>query len=98
MIDGLLRATLGALIVEGAEIREPSLDRAVVFQTPCLLPWLTARQNVGLALKKTGRDLQARVEHYFDLVGIRDAADQMPAALSLGTQQCVSLIRALSLE
>ena len=40
----------------------------------------------------------ARVEHYFDLVGIRDAADQLPAALSLGTQQCVSLVRALSLE
>ena len=96
MIAGLERATLGGVIVDGTEVREPSLDRAVVFQTPCLLPWLTARQNVELALGKKGRD--ARVEHYFDLVGIRDAADQMPAALSLGTQQCVSLVRALSLE
>jgi nitrate/nitrite transport system ATP-binding protein len=96
MIAGLERATFGGVIVDGQEVREPSLDRAVVFQTPCLLPWLTARQNVELALGKKGRD--ARVEHYFDLVGIRDAADQMPAALSLGTQQCVSLVRALSLE
>jgi nitrate ABC transporter ATP-binding subunit len=96
MIAGLLRATFGGVIVDGTEIREPSLDRAVVFQSPCLLPWLTARQNVELALGKTGRD--ARVDHYFDLVGIADAADQMPASLSLGTQQCVSLVRALSLE
>ena len=96
MIAGLERATLGGVIVDGTEIREPSLDRAVVFQTPCLLPWLTGRQNVELALGKKGRD--ARVERYFDLVGIRDAADQLPAALSLGTQQCVSMVRALSLE
>jgi nitrate ABC transporter ATP-binding subunit len=96
MIAGLERATLGGVIVDGTEIREPSLDRAVVFQTPCLLPWLTARQNVALALGGSGRN--ARVEHYFDLVGIREAADQLPAALSLGTQQCVSLVRALALE
>ena len=39
-----------------------------------------------------------RAEHYLELVGVADAADQLPGQLSLGTQQCVSLARALSLE
>jgi nitrate ABC transporter ATP-binding subunit len=102
IISGLDSATLGGVVVDGTEVREPGPERAVVFQAPCLLPWLTARQNVALAAKQaTGRSRLGpgkAVDHYLDLVGVSEAADRFPAMLSLGTQQCVSLARALALE
>jgi ABC-type nitrate/sulfonate/bicarbonate transport system ATPase subunit len=81
----------------------PGGDRAIVFQSPCLLPWLSARDNVLLAASQrrglTGpRQRRAIADHYLELVGVPDAADQLPSELSLGTQQCVSLARALSVE
>ena len=94
IIAGLQRATLGGVVIDGTEVVGPGADRAVVFQSPCLLPWLTARQNVALAMKRG----QFTPDRYLELVGAGDCADQMPNELSLGTQQCVSLARALSLE
>jgi nitrate ABC transporter ATP-binding subunit len=108
IVAGLQRATLGGVVIDGTEIEGPGADRAVVFQSPCLLPWLTARQNVGLAMKQAAinrgwtrhRVAASRTapDGYLELVGAADYADQMPGELSLGTQQCVSLARALSLE
>src|SRR5687767_10927424 len=103
IIAGLQQATRGGVVIDGTEIDEPGADRAVVFQSPCLLPWLTARQNVALAMKqgRTARETagpHARPDHYLELVGVAHCADQKPGELSLGTQQCVSLARALSLE
>jgi nitrate ABC transporter ATP-binding subunit len=100
---GLERATEGGVVLDGKEVVGPSLDRAVVFQTPSLLPWLTARQNVRLAVdrrfpKESRANRARRVERCFELLNIQDAADERPDALSLGTRQCVSLARALSLE
>lgn len=105
IVAGLDEATYGGVVIDGTEVRGPGPDRAVVFQAPCLLPWLTARQNVALAACRA----EARREggagasrdaagQYLELVGVADVSDQMPAALSLGTQQCVSLARALSLQ
>ena len=95
IVAGLDEATYGGVVIDGTEVRGPGADRAVVFQSPCLLPWLTARQNVELAARRgPGRS----ADHYLKLVGVADAGDELPAALSLGTQQCVSLARALSLE
>jgi nitrate ABC transporter ATP-binding subunit len=102
MIAGLERATLGGVLIDGAQVLEPGAERAIVFQSPCLLPWLTARQNVMLAAgQRPGISAvlqRDRADHYLALLGIADAADQLPGQLSLGTQQCVSLARALSLE
>lgn len=101
MIAGLQQATLGGVVIDGREVNTPGADRAVVFQAPCLLPWLTARQNVGLAMKQAGQHTPARdsaAERYLDMVGVADFALQLPGELSLGTQQCVSLARALSVE
>jgi ABC-type nitrate/sulfonate/bicarbonate transport system ATPase subunit len=55
---------------------------------------LAAHQRPGTSVAQR----RASADYYLDLVGIADAADQLPAQLSLGTQQCVSLARALSLE
>jgi nitrate ABC transporter ATP-binding subunit len=97
IVAGLDEATYGGVIIEGSEVRGPGTDRAVVFQSPCLLPWLTARENVELARARRGAAAMP-ADHYLKLVGVADAGDELPAALSLGTQQCVSLARALSLE
>lgn len=103
IIAGLDRSTYGGVVIEGTEVTAPGPDRAIVFQAPSLLPWLTAAQNVRLALSR-GRQAGRRQHdgpaalHYLELVGVADAAHQQPAQLSLGTQQCVSLARALSLE
>ena len=102
MIAGLSRATLGGVVIDGQEVVEPGLERAIVFQAPCLLPWLTARQNVQLAAAQ-GRgggagDTRATAERYLEMVGVADAAEQLPPQLSLGTQQCVALARALAVD
>src|SRR6478672_9058603 len=100
ILAGLDRATFGGVVIDGREVDEPGPERAMVFQSPCLLPWLSARENVQLAADRVDRPGPAKVDAraYLDLVGVGDAANQMPAELSLGTQQCVSLARALSLE
>ena len=101
IIAGLQQATLGGVVIDGRQVIGPGADRSVVFQAPCLLPWLTARQNVELAMNRAEHPKWARAaaaDTYLELVGIADCADQLPGALSLGTQQCVSLARALSVQ
>jgi len=102
MIAGLQRATFGGVVIDGHQVDEPGPERAIVFQAPCLLPWLTARENVLLGAGQrpgvTRAQQRDAAGHYLELVGIPDAADQMPGQLSLGTQQCVSLARALATE
>jgi nitrate ABC transporter ATP-binding subunit len=100
MIAGLQQATLGGVVIDGTQVVEPGPERAIVFQAPCLLPWLTAAQNVELAAaQRTGRgQAKAAARHYLEMVGVADVAEQLPPQLSLGTQQCVSLARALSAE
>jgi nitrate ABC transporter ATP-binding subunit len=103
IIAGLQRATLGGVVIDGREVTEPGAERAVVFQSPSLLPWLSAKANVALAIAsashKTKRAMRdAAAVHYLDLVGVGDVAEQLPQQLSLGTQQCVSLARALSTQ
>jgi nitrate ABC transporter ATP-binding subunit len=103
IVAGLDKATFGGVVIDGTQVDEPGAERAIVFQSPCLLPWLTARQNVELAasqgtIKKNRREIAATASHYLELVGIADAVDQLPPQISLGTQQCVSLARALAVE
>jgi nitrate ABC transporter ATP-binding subunit len=97
IIAGLDAATYGGVVIDGAEVNAPGSDRAMVFQSPCLLPWLTARENVDLARRQRPGDRES-ADYYLNLVGVDEASDQLPGALSLGTQQCVSLARALSVE
>jgi nitrate ABC transporter ATP-binding subunit len=102
IVAGLEQATLGGVIIDGKQVVGPGEERAIVFQSPCLLPWLTARQNVQLARAQiTGRRTartDATADTFLEMVGVGDAADQLPPQLSLGTQQCVSMARALSTE
>lgn len=56
MIAGLERASSGGIFIDGRQIDGPGAERAVVFQAPCLLPWLTARQDVRLVVDRALAD------------------------------------------
>ncbi len=102
MIAGLQAATYGGVVIDGRQILGPGAERAIVFQSPCLLPWLSARANVLLAAAQrpgtTAAQQREAANRFLELVGVADVASQLPGQLSLGTQQCVSLARALSTE
>lgn len=100
---GLVPVDGGSARFDGAEIRGPSRDRGVVFQTYALLPWRTVRENVALAVDAcfpslSRSDREAKVRHYVGMVGLGQAIDKLPSQLSGGMRQRVSLARALSME
>lgn len=103
IIAGLQKATFGGVAIHGKQVDEPGSDRGVVFQTPSLLPWLTAGENVSLAVgrafpESSRAKRREQAEKYLELVGAAGCYDQKPTELSLGMQQCVSMARALSIE
>jgi nitrate/nitrite transport system ATP-binding protein len=103
IIAGLDHATEGGVCIDGREIDSPGTERGVVFQSPSLLPWLSAIGNVTLAsaqaFPQLGRGEQKKhAMKYLTMTGVDDVASHSPADLSLGTQQRVAIARALSLE
>ena len=62
IVAGLLQATTGGVILDGKEVNEPGPERAVVFQNHSLLPWLSAYENVELAVKQVFRRSKSRAE------------------------------------
>jgi nitrate/nitrite transport system ATP-binding protein len=103
LLTGLERPDSGKALFKGAPIAGPGPERGVVFQNYSLLPWLTAAENVALAVDEVFRDwpLKRRRDHterYVHLVGLGHAADRRPAQLSGGMRQRVALARALAAE
>ena len=103
ILSGLDKASEGGIVLEGREIREPGPDRMLVFQNHSLLPWLTVRQNIGLAVNRVLRDLPKEernriIQENIDLVGLSHAADKYPREISGGMKQRVGIARALSIK
>lgn len=99
--DGLLKSTAGKILLDGKEVEGPGLDRAMVFQDPCLLPWRTVLKNVLFGIECQGRDGQAekeRARKFIQLVGLSGFEDHFPHELSGGMQQRCNLARALTVD
>ena len=104
IVAGLYKATSGGVIANGKEIQEPGPDRAVVFQNHSLLPWLTAFQNVELAVKqvfgksKSKAEMKNWIEYNLRLVHMDHAMHKRPDEISGGMKQRVGIARALSMQ
>jgi nitrate/nitrite transport system ATP-binding protein len=99
---GLTTPTRGHIEVAGRRVDGPGLDRGVVFQSPCLLPWLSARDNVRLAIDQVQPTLRkderaALAGRYLERVGLGRSLDRKPAEISAGMQQRVGIARAFAL-
>ena len=104
IVAGLYQATTGGIILDGKEVDEPGPDRAVVFQNHSLLPWLTAYENVELAVKqifkgkKSKIEMKEWIEHNLNLVHMDHAMHKRPSEISGGMKQRVGIARALAME
>ncbi|URR36868.1 nitrate ABC transporter ATP-binding protein [Thermosynechococcus sp. HN-54] len=103
MVAGFTAPTQGEITLNGVPVRRPGPDRMMVFQNYALLPWLTAYQNIELAVKavypqKTRQRRRQIVEEHLELVGLTAAAHKRPAQLSGGMKQRVAIARALAIR
>jgi NitT/TauT family transport system ATP-binding protein len=101
LIGGLAAPTSGRVLIDGAEVTGPALDRGIVFQQYALLPWRTALRNVEFGLEAKGLGRRERVEtarRHLDLVGLSGFADRYPHELSGGMKQRVAIARSLAYD
>lgn len=100
-LAGLQTADTGEIRFAGETLTKPDPRLGIMFQDPCLLPWLSVRQNVAFGLTldaapKLGKaELKQKIETALQWVGLRHSADAYPSQLSGGMAQRVSLARAL---
>ncbi len=103
MVSGFIKPTTGMVTVDGKKITAPGPDRMMVFQNYALLPWLTAYENIYLAVdsvypNKSNLEKSALVREHLSLVGLSEAADKKPPQLSGGMKQRVAIARALAIR
>ncbi len=103
MLAGLTDVTSGGIILANKEVTGAGPDRGVVFQSPCLLPWLTTFENVMLGVDQVyyTADVEERrqiAEYYLTVVGLADAMHRKPSELSQGMRQRCGIARAFALS
>lgn len=103
MAAGLNPITSGGVILDGKHTQGAGPDRAVVFQAPSLMPWMTARENVALGVdevypKASKAERSDIVDYYLSKVGLGDSLDRMASDLSNGMKQRVGIARAFALS
>lgn len=103
MAAGLNEISKGAIKLDGRHVEGADPERAVVFQSPNLFPWLTAKENVAIGVDKvypkaSQAERQDVVEYYLERVGLADAMDKGAADLSNGMKQRVGIARAFALS
>jgi nitrate/nitrite transport system ATP-binding protein len=99
LVAGLLKPTLGTVLLSGKHVQGPGPDRGVVFQNHSLLPWLTCFENVHLAVERVFPDRRKeRTQAALELVGLSHAENKYPHQISGGMKQRVGIARALAME
>lgn len=103
MVAGLIDRTVGDVVLAGKITTDPGPDRGVVFQSPNLLPWMTALENVLLGVQQvyphaTRSEQRDIAQHYLSKVGLGNSLHKKPSELSQGMRQRVGLARAFALR
>ena len=103
LIAGLLAPDAGEVVLDGARVTTPGPERGIVFQQYSLLPWMTVRDNVALAVDAVDAALPAaerarRTDEFVSLVGLAAAASKRPRELSGGMRQRVAVARGLAMR
>ncbi|MFF0613928.1 ABC transporter ATP-binding protein [Nocardia tengchongensis] len=101
LLGGLDKPTAGQILLDGAPVTGPGLDRGIVFQQYALLPWRTARANIEFGLEAKGIPRRARrdlAEQYLELVGLAGFGNRYPHELSGGMKQRVAIARSLAFD
>ncbi len=103
VLSGLEQSSEGYVFVGGREVSGPSLDRAVIFQSHALMPWLTVMGNIAFAVSSrwpewNDQKVREHCQKYIDLVNLTGAEKKRPAELSGGMKQRFGIARALSIQ
>ncbi|MCB9948139.1 MAG: ATP-binding cassette domain-containing protein [Rhodospirillaceae bacterium] len=103
MVAGLNEISGGGITLNGKEVTSAGPERAVVFQSPSLMPWMTARENVALGVDQvyptaTAAERREIVDYYLNWVDLADARDKRASELSNGMKQRVGIARAFALS
>ena len=104
LLAGLEKPTTGKITIGGDEIKGASLERGVVFQDYGLFPWMTAGENIMLALKqkypkKRKKELDKSAYSMIDKVGLpKDVFKKLPKELSGGMKQRCAIARAFGIN
>ena len=103
VLAGLEEASAGNAFMDSREVKGPSLDRGVVFQSHALMPWMSVLGNVAFAVKSKWPDWNKEkiAEHctgYLEMVGLGHAIHKKPAELSGGMKQRVGIARAFAIQ
>jgi nitrate/nitrite transport system ATP-binding protein len=103
MAAGLNDISKGVIKLDGFEVRGADPERAVVFQSPNLFPWLTAKENVSIGVDRvyptaSQAERQDVVEYYLERVGLADSLDKPASEMSNGMKQRVGIARAFALS
>lgn len=106
ILEGLKESDSGKVLIHGKEIHGPGAERAVVFQSYSLFPWMSAKKNVAFAIRQSHRkekkisqkEAEEIAEKALEKVGLHGISDKLPSELSGGMQQRVAIARALACD